>query len=281
MRRPNPQNRRVVVTGLGVVSSLGIGWREFWKNLLAGKSGISKITAFDTSQYDSHYGGEVKNFDPAQFMSRKRVATIGRSSQMAIAAAKLALTDAHVFLSKINKHNVAVCVGTTGGERRLIELYNRDRILNKGKTLVKDRFPACATENLSSSINRELGFTGYMSVLSTACAAGNYAISRGFDLIRVGRFDYALVGGADGFSQMVYTGFCRLNAVAPEKCQPFDKDRQGMIPGEGAGMLLLESLETARKRRAPIYAEVLGYGMSCDAYDLTEPSVAGITHALQ
>src|SRR3989338_6923612 len=221
-------NRRVVVTGLGVVSSLGIGWQEFWKNLLAGKSGISKITAFDTSKYDRHYGGEVKNFDPLRFMSKKRVATIGRSSQIAIAAAKLTLSDAQISLSKINKGNVAVCIGTTGGERRLIELYNRDRILNKGKILAKDRFPACATENLVSS---------------TACAAGNYAISKGFDLIRTGRFDYALVGGADGFSQMVYTGFCRLNAVAPGKCQPFDKNRQGMIPGEGAGMLMLERSE--------------------------------------
>ena len=281
MSRLNPDNRRVVVTGLGVVSSLGIGWQEFWKNLLAGKSGISKITAFDTSKYDRHYGGEVKNFDPLRFMSKKRVATIGRSSQIAIAAAKLTLSDAQISLSKINKGNVAVCIGTTGGERRLIELYNRDRILNKGKILAKDRFPACATENLASSINREFGLTGYMNVLSTACAAGNYAISKGFDLIRTGRFDYALVGGADGFSQMVYTGFCRLNAVAPGKCQPFDKNRQGMIPGEGAGMLLLESLETAKKRRAHIYAEILGYGMSCDAYDMTEPSVLGVTKALQ
>lgn len=281
MRRSNPKNRRVVVTGLGVVSSLGIGWQEFWKNLLAGKSGISPIAAFNTDQYDHRYGGEVKNFDPTKFMSAKHASATGRSTQMAIAAAKLALADAHIPLSRIDKRKIAVCVGTTGGERRLIELCNRDRILNRKSMMARGSFVACTAENLASGINMELGLQGYMSVLSTACAAGNYAIGRGFDLLRRGKSDYALVGGADSSSQMVHTGFIRLNAVAPEQCQPFDKNRKGMIPAEGAGMLLLEPLESAKKRWAHIYAEVLGYGMSCDAYDMTDPSVTGVTKALQ
>ena len=281
MRISSTQNRRVVVTGLGVVSSLGIGWQEFWKNLLAGKSGISPITTFNITQYEHRYGGEVKNFDPTKFMSQKRANTIGRATQMTIAAAKLAVTDAHISLSMTDKRNIAVCVGTTGGERRLIEMCNRDRILNRKSTIAQESFVACATENLASGINRELGLQGYMSVLSTACAAGNYAIGLGFDLLRSGRFDYALVGGVDSFSQMVHTGFSRLNVVAPERCQPFDKNRKGMIPAEGAGILFLESLEMAQKRQACIYAEILGYGMSCDAYDMTEPSVIGVTKVLQ
>ena len=118
------KNRRVVVTGLGVVSSLGIGWQEFWKNLLAGKSGISKITTFDTSQYDRHYGGEVKNFDPLQFLSKRKIKTLGKASQMAIIASKLALIDGNLDIVKTNKHRISVFVGTTAGEIQLFERFN-------------------------------------------------------------------------------------------------------------------------------------------------------------
>lgn len=277
----NDSARRVVVTGLGVVSSLGIGWQEFWKNLLAGKSGISKITAFDTSQYDRHYGGEVKDFDPTRFMSRKKTQYLGRASQMAIAASILALKDGKFFLrKKIDRDRMGVFVGTTAGEIQILEelddyKFKNRRKFNSSLMLV---YPA---SSLSVNVSLEHKFNNRSYVFPTACASGNYALGYAFDQIRSSKLDYALAGGADAFSRIVFTGFGQLYAIAPGKCQPFDKNRQGMIPGEGAGMLLLESLETARKRRALIYAEVLGYGMSCDAYDMIKPAVVGISKALQ
>lgn len=280
MRRSDPPNRRVVVTGLGVVSSLGIGWKPFWKNLLAGKSGISKITAFDTSQYDRHYGGEVKNFDPTRFISKKRAATIGRSSQMAIAASKLALDDAKLKLNPEIAEKTAVCIGMTMAEMQLLENFHDIQFSKKNARVYQYFSSIFPSNSVSSNVAIALGLKGYNRAFSTACAAGNYSIGNIYDMIRSGKVDYGLAGGSDSLSRVVYTGFDRLLTIAPEKCQPFDKNRKGMIPGEGAGMVLLESLETARKRQAPIYAEVLGYGLSCDAYDMSEPKVEGVIKAL-
>ncbi|MBI3616985.1 MAG: beta-ketoacyl-[acyl-carrier-protein] synthase family protein [Candidatus Omnitrophica bacterium] len=277
----NDPARRVVVTGLGVVSSLGIGWQEFWKNLLAGKSGISKITAFDTSQYDRHYGGEVKDFDPTRFMSRKKTQYLGRASQMAIAASKLALDDAKLKITSRIAEKTAVCIGMTMAEMQLLENFHDIQLTKMDKRVYQYFSSIFPSNSVTSNVAIEFKIRGVNRAFATACAAGNYSIGYASDLIRMKKLDYALVGGADSFSRVVYTGFDRLLTIAPEKCQPFDKNRKGMIPGEGAGMLLLESLETAKKRRASIYAEILGYGMSSDAYDMTEPSVIGVTKALQ
>lgn len=274
------KNRRVVVTGLGVVSSLGIGWQPFWKNLLAGKSGISKITSFDTSQYDRHYGGEVKNFDPTRFMSRKRAETIGRSSQMAIAASKLALHDAKLKLNHKITEKTAVCIGMTMAEMQLLENFNDIQFSKKNAKVYQYFSSIFPSNSVSSNVAIALGLKSYNRVFSTACAAGNYSIGNIYDMIRLGKIDYGLAGGSDSLSRVVYTGFDRLLTIAPEKCQPFDKNRKGMIPGEGAGMVLLEFLESAVKRKAPIYVEVLGYGLSCDAYDMSEPKVEGVIKAL-
>lgn len=274
--------RRVVVTGLGVVSSLGIGWQEFWKNLIAGKSGISKVSSFDTSDYDRHYGGEVKNFDPSQFISKHRINKLGRTTQMAVAAAKLALRDADINLKEIK--NTAISIGTTGGERKLLEMCNAARHehrAGRNKILFDQELVACATDNLALRVGEELSLNSHCTTISTACAAGNYAIGEGFDLIRHGLFDCAIVGGADSFSKMIYAGFSRLYDIAPEECQPFDVSRQGTIPGEGSGVLVLETLVGAKSRNARIYAEILGYGLSCDAHHMTNPSVTGIIAAIQ
>jgi 3-oxoacyl-[acyl-carrier-protein] synthase II len=276
----NDPARRVVVTGLGVVSSLGIGWQEFWKNLLAGKSGISKITAFDTTQYDRHYGGEVKNFDPTQFISKKRAATIGRSSQMAIAASKLALDDAKLKLNPEIAEKTAVCIGMTMAEMQLLENFHDIQLSKMNKKVYQYFSSIFPSNSVTSNVAIEFKIKGVNRAFATACAAGNYSIGNVYDMIRSGKVDYGLAGGSDSLSRVVYTGFDRLLTIAPEKCQPFDKNRKGMIPGEGAGMVLLESLETARKRQAPIYAEVLGYGLSCDAYDMSEPKVEGVIKAL-
>ncbi len=267
MSKHTDNNRRVVITGLGVVSSLGIGWQPFWKNLLAGQSGISRVTAFDTIQYDRHNAGEVKNFDPVQFMSRAKARTIGRASQMAIAASKLALKDCGIKIPINKKEKTAVFIGTTTGEIGLFENYNDKKIANRHfDDIYISSFPANA---LSSNIAIELKIKRQNEVFGNACAAGNYALGRAFDLIRTGRVDYALAGGADGFSRIVFTGFGRLFAMAPKKCQPFDLNRKGMMVGEGAGILFVESLDSAKKRKSKVYAEILGYGLSCDAHHMT------------
>lgn len=275
------KERRVVVTGLGVVSSLGIGWEEFWKNIMAGKSGISKIESFDTSQYDQHYGGEVKNFDPAQFMSRRKVAQIGRASQMAIAASKLAIKDAGVKLADLKKERVGVCVGTTEGEAQLIEGMVKGIVdLNKldPNKLMALFYPA---SSISINVANFFALKGKNLIFANACAAGNYAVGYAYDLIKCGRAELMLAGGSDALSRIAFTGFSRLYAMAPEKCQPFDTNRQGMMSGEGSGMLLLESLEHAKRRKAKHYAEVLGYGLSCDGHHMTNPLVDGVVSAIK
>ena len=281
MKDAKDKGRRVVVTGLGVVSSIGIGWPEFWENLLAGKSGISEVTAFDTSGHQRKYGGHIKGFCPEQFFSKKASETMGRASQLAVAASKMALEDAGIDAKDLTETRMGIFLGTTVGEGGLLEQLDESYFIKKKKVLNKTNallFPSCL---LGINVLEVLALSGQIEVFANACASGNYAIGRGFDLIRSGTRDMALVGGADGFSRVVFSGFDRLYAIALQRCQPFDKNRQGMIPAEGAGMLILEDMDRAEARGAHIYAEVLGYGLSCDARHMTHPSVEGIAKAIQ
>ncbi|MBF0571384.1 MAG: beta-ketoacyl-[acyl-carrier-protein] synthase family protein [Candidatus Omnitrophica bacterium] len=273
--------KRIVITGLGVISSIGIGKERFWDNLLKGKSGISKVELFDTSKYQSHNGGEIKNFDGRKFISSRTLKFFGRASQLAVAATKLAIEDSGLEYRQLSKSKVSVCMGTTMGEIQSIESLNN--------SFVREEFDGRLDQSLvfQSSVNNipvdvamEFKFMGRNRIFTTACAAGNYAISYGADLLRMGEADYVVAGGSDSFSRIAFTGFDKVNAIAPEKCQPFDKNRKGMIPGEGAGTLILETLEGAKKRNAHIYAEVLGCGLSCDAFHMTQPLVDGIAECM-
>src|SRR3989338_1006205 len=267
--------RRVVVTGLGVVSSVGIGRDEFLKSVINGKSGISKVTSFDTKEFRCHYAGEIKNFIPEEFITKRKVQFLGRTSQLAIAATSLALKDAKVSLKDINKEKTGVFIGTTMGEKPLEE--SLDTWIKEGADKIsKAKILQSSANNISANIGIYFKFQGPNYLIPTACAAGSYAIGYGFDLIRKGDLDYAIAGGADSFSKLAFSGFHRLYAMAPEKCQPFDKNRKGMLVGEGAGILFLESLESALKRKSNIHAEVLGYGLSCDAFHMTTSNVEGI-----
>ena len=272
-------NKRVVITGLGVISSIGIGWKEFWDNLLKGKSGISPVTAFDTTNQFTHNGGEVKNFRPEAFIEQDKLRTLSRASHMGLAAAKLAMVD-----SKLNENSGAsirkgVCIGITSGPVQVIE--NIDDVLFRKDELKNNLIMQLPVNTVSACIAKELHLDGPNFLFSTACAAGNYAIGYGFDLIRLNKADIILAGASDPFSRISFTGFNQFSAVAPVKCQPFDKNRKGMIVAEGAGALILESLENAMKRHAPIYAEILGYGLSCDAFHMTTSSVAGIAACMK
>lgn len=271
-------NRRVVVTGLGVISSIGIGWKQFWESLLSGRSGISPVSSFDTSNHFTHNGGEVKIFRPSDFLSDELLKICSRASQLAVAAAKLAIEDAHLSSEHTAHLTIGTCIGITSGSVQVIEHIN-DKLINN-EILENNVIRQLPVHSTPASIAREFKFNGPNFIFSTACAAGNYAIGYGFDLIRLRRADIILAGGSDPFSRISFTGFNQFSAVAPEKCQPFDKNRKGMIVAEGSGILILESLESALARGAPIYAEILGYGLSCDAQHMTQPSIGGISQCM-
>lgn len=273
--------RRVVVTGLGVVSSIGIGKEKFWKNLIAGKSGISEVESFDTSKYENHRGGEVKDFNPLDFIDKDRIKKMGRASQFAIAAAKMALNDAGIRLEKVPADRIGVIMGTTMADSQRLEEMDRVWIESGEKQVSSSLISQYPGNTLSTSVGFELDITGPFSAIPTACSAGNYSIGYSYDLIRTGRSDFMLAGGSDSFSRVAFTGFNRLFAVAPEKCQPFDKNRKGMMVGEGAGVVLLELLESAIRRKTTIYAEIKGYALSCDAHHMTAPSVEGIVRVMK
>ena len=271
---------RVVVTGLGVISSVGIGKDEFWNSVIEGKSGISEVTSFDTSIFRCHRGAEIRNFNPEHFIPKRKIKFLGETSQMAIAASTLALSDANISIKSITKSKIGVMIGITNGERPLEELV---QAWAKGglKDVDRERIMQSAVNNISANVALHFKAKGQNYLFPTACAAGNYAIGYGFDLIKLGGLDYVLAGGADVFSYIAFMGFQRIYAMAPEKCQPFDKNRKGMILGEGSGILLLENLDLALKRGAHIYAEIAGYGLSCDAIHPTAPDPAGIARVMQ
>ncbi|MCX5677796.1 MAG: beta-ketoacyl-[acyl-carrier-protein] synthase family protein [Candidatus Omnitrophica bacterium] len=270
-----------MVTGLGVVSSIGIGKDKFWNNLIAGKSGVSKVESFDTSKYENHMGGEIKDFDPNDFIKKDKIKRLGRGSQFAIAATKLALSDSGVEFEKIDKNRIGAIIGTTMADSQRLEEMDKTWVESSEKDVDAKLIPQYPGSIIASSIGFELGVQNLVYSIPTACSAGNYCIGYSYDMIRTGKADFMLAGGSDSFSRVAFTGFNRLFAVAPEKCQPFDRNRKGMMVGEGSGVLVLESLDSARKRRANIYAEVLGYALSCDAHHMTAPSVEGISRVMK
>lgn len=273
-------NRRVVVTGLGVVSSIGIGKDDFWKSLIAGKSGITDVRTFDTSDYPVCKAGEVKNFIPEIFIDKSQLKKMARASQFAVAATKMALDDAKLSLNEKSKARTGVALGTTMADIQSLEQIDKYWTQKGEEAIWILNILKYPSNSMADHVGYYFGFTGPNYSIPTACSAGNYAIGRSYDLIRKGKADVMIAGGADPFSRITFTGFSRLFAMAPEKCQPFDKNRKGMMIGEGAGILILESMENAKKRNACVYAEVLGYALSCDAHHMTAPSVEGIVEVM-
>lgn len=274
-----PDNRRVFITGLGPVTSIGMGKEIFWDGLLEGKSGISAVSAFNTTEHFTHYGGEVKQFKPEEFIEKKTCETFSRASQLAFAAVQLALTDTNLSAASLSCMRSGTCIGITSGSIQVIEPID-DRLIHQ-EQVGKDLICQLPVHSTPASIAKELNISGPNIIFSTACAAGNYAIGYGYDLIRAFKADLVLAGAADPFSRISFTGFNQFKAAAPEKCRPFDKNRKGMMVAEGAGVLVLESLESALKRNAPIYAEILGYGLSCDAFHMTTSSIEGIATCMR
>lgn len=271
-----------MLTGFGVFSSIGVGAEEFADGLRAGRSGARPITLFDTEGFAHANGCEVVGFEPADWISRVPVEQLGRASQFSVAAARMAVADAGFADEQLRDMRGMVSVGTTDGES-----YDLDQLvatdLAEGPEAMDPAAAArVSTVRLSTAIAQELGLSNVDAfTVATACSAGNYAIGAGFDAVRTGEVEFALCGGADAMCRKTFTGFYRLGTIAPDVPRPFDKDRKGILTGEGAGVMVLESLDSALARGARIYAEVLGYGLNCDAYHQVAPNQASVATCMR
>lgn len=272
--------RRAVVTGLGLVTSIGIGKEAFWQNLLAGTQGFKPVNSFDTSGYKVHVGGEIHNFHFEEHSNLEKPR--GRATQFALVAGEAALADAGLRAEDIGAV-AGVAMGTTSGEPQEVEKLNDHRKTGRAEELGPWFAHTYPCHNIPAGVAATLGLYGTAPMmLPAACAAGNYAVAHAFDQIRLGRAKVMLAGGSDSFSRITYTGFARMFAISPDLCRPFDLNRKGMIPGEGAAFLVVEEYEHARARGAEIYAEVAGYGLTCDAFHMTgsHPESRGAVDAM-
>ena len=270
--------RRVVVTGVGLVCALGIGTDESWKNLVAGVSGIGPITHFDAAAFDCRIAGEVKNFDPFLWIEKKELKKMGRFIQIALAAADAAVKHASWKPEQSNLEEVGVYVSSGIGGFDIIE-REHGKLHFGGPNKISPFFIPSAIVNLASGhISIRYGAKGPNSATATACSASAHAIGDSFKIIERGAADMMICGGTEAtITPMGVGGFASMKALSTRNddpataSRPFDADRDGFIVGEGAGILILESLELATQRNAPILAEIVGYGMSGDAYHITQP----------
>ena len=262
---------RVFVTGVGVVSSIGLGRAAFFRGLEQGSSGISPVQAFETAALGRHVAGEVKGFDARDHLGGAERRRMGRCAAMAVAAARMAVEDAGLGAADIPGERTAIVLGTTMGEARILADLSRQWIHGGPRSLTRALIPRYGSTLLPVHVARAVGARGLTLTLPAACAAGNYAIGIAADLIRAGRADLVVTGAAELLQELQFSGFVRLAAMAPERCQPFDANRLGLLLGEGAGILILESEAHARRRGARFDAEIGGYGLSCDAYHITRP----------
>ena len=273
---------RVVVTGMGAITPIGNSVEEFWASALEGKSGIDILTSFDHSAYPVHIAGEIKDFDPEQYMDRREARRMGRFSQFAIAATRQALKQAELDMEAVDRNRVGVLLGN--GIGGLSESQEAVRTMDKrgGMRIDPFFFPKMLPNMAAAHIALQFGARGYNNTVITACAAGTQAIGDALDLIRAGRVDAVITGGTESaLSELGLCGFAVIRALStqndpPQKAsRPFDAKRDGFIAAEGAGILVLENLEHATARNAPILAEVAGYGACNDAYHVVAPREDG------
>ena len=274
--------RRVVVTGIGLVCAVGIGTEESWKNLLAGQGGIATITSFDTTGFDCRIAGEVKNFDPFQWIGKKELKKMGRFIQLALAGADFAVKMADWKPEQSDLDEVGVYVSSGMGGFDIIE-REHIKLMQGGPGKISPFFISSAIVNLASGhISIRYGARGPNSATATACSASAHAIGDSFKIIERGAAEMMICGGTEAaITPMGIGGFASMKALStrnddpPRASRPFDAQRDGFVVGEGAGILILELLEHAQKRNAPILAEIVGYGMSGDAYHITQPAENG------
>ena len=277
------ERRRVVVTGLGTVNPLGHSVSEAWEAVKAGKSGLGPITLFDAEEYPCKIAGEVKNFDPSVWMDRKEARKLARFSQFAMAGAAQAVEDAGLADGGSDPYRTGVILGNGIGGYEVNEQEIRNLVAKGLRGVAPMTIPKLIINEGPANVAIKYGFHGPCYAVVTACTSATDAIGAAFNSIRWGQTDVVVTGGMEAaITPFGIAGFVKLTALStqyndtPEKAsRPFDKDRDGFVMGEGAGILVLEELEHALKRGAKIYGEVAGYGMTCDAYHLTSPDVTG------
>lgn len=275
-------SRRVVITGLGLVTPLGIGVDETWPALCKGQSGISEITRFDASGFDTKIAGEVKNFNPKDFLSKKEAKRTQLFIAYAVAASRMALEDSGLAIDKTNENRIGVLTGCGLGGLNLLE-QTTAILEKKGPQRVTPFFIPMMIGNMAPGmISIYLGAKGPNSSIATACASGTHAIGDAFKIIKRGAADAMIAGGVESvITPTCIAGFNAMKALSvrntpPEKAsRPFDRDRDGFVVGEGCGILILETLEAALERGARIYAEISGYGMSGDGFHMAAPAPEG------
>lgn len=274
--------RRVVITGAGVVSSLGMGLENFWNSIKEGKSGISVVTRFDITNYSTKVAAEIKNFDPTMYIDKKEAKRMDRFTQYAMAAAKMAFDMSGIELDKLNKDRTGVIVGSGIGGIETFE-DQHSTLLEKGPGRVSPFFIPMMIGNMASGrIAIEYGLMGFNESVITACATSNNAIGDAFKVIQRGDADVMVTGGAEAsITPVSFAGFCSMKAMSTNEdpssaSRPFDAERDGFVMGEGSGVLIIEELEHALNRNANILAEVVGYGCTCDANHITAPHPEGL-----
>ncbi len=272
---------KIVITGMGSLSSIGNNLTELKEALLSGKLGSKPATVFNTEGFDSVVNCEVKTFNPEQYIKYTPIESLGRTSQFSIAATKMALEDAGLTSTALKGQRIPVSIGTTDGESQHLDALAKVWVTKGLSELDGELVEQSTASNLANSISKEFGLTGESITVSTACSAGNYAIGHAFDLLKTGAANIAICGGADAVCRKTYSGFHRLGTIAKDKCQPFDLHRNGIMTGEGAGILILETLSSALKRKAHIYAEVLGYGLNCDAHHMVSPNMESVARCIR
>ena len=280
---PSKSSRqRVVITGMGAITPIGLTVDEYWSALIQGKSGIGPITFFDSEGYPTTIAAEVKGFEPKAYMDTKEARRMARFSQFAVAAATMALQDARIDLAVEDPEQIGVVLGNGNGGLPNIEEEMRT-LLNRGGSRVNPFFMPMQLPNMAAAqISIRYGLKGYISTVITACAAGTQAIGEATEVIRRGKADVMVAGGTEAtLSEIGLAAFCALRALSTRNheparaSRPFDKDRDGFVAAEGAGILVLESLDHALARGATILAEITGYGVSADAYHVVAPDAEG------
>jgi len=273
--------RRVVVTGMGAVTPIGIGVEAFWDGICREKIGFAPITRFDTAEYKCKLAAEVKDFSPEKYMDKKSARRMELFCQYAVAAAGEAMADAGLDMEKEDAYRVGCCVGSGTGSLQALE-REYGRLMEKGPSRVGPLFVPLMISNMAAgNVSIAFGLKGKSLNVATACATGTHSVGEAFRSIQYGEVDACVAGGTESaITPLGVAGFSALTALStstdPVRCSlPFDRDRSGFVMGEGAGIVVLEELEHARKRDAHIYAEVLGYGCSSDAYHITSPAEDG------
>lgn len=275
-------DQRIVVTGMGLITPLGIGHKQFWENIIAGRSGVGPVTLFEPGDAMSRIAAEVRDFDPRQYLDAKEARRLSRASQFAVAAAQLAIADAQLTIDDGNRDDIGVLLGN--GSTSPPETEATARILvERGPARVSPFYITSALPNMPAcQVAIQLGVHGYNTTIATACAASAQAIGEAAEVIRRGHASVMLAGGTEApICQLTFASFNALRALSTRNenpsaaSRPFDADRDGFVLGEGAAVLVLESYMHARLRGAPIYAELLGYASTCDAYHVTAPHPQG------